>query len=73
MIRAEKVISHCLPIDIDILRFLKEDISYSDAASRLYIAENTLKYRLKRMLELSECQTKKELLDLVGRYLTNAE
>ncbi|MBE6551390.1 MAG: hypothetical protein E7665_04570 [Ruminococcaceae bacterium] len=69
--RAEKVISHCLPIDIEILRALLEDISYSDAASRLYIAENTLKYRLKRMLELSECQTKKELLALVGKYLSN--
>ncbi len=69
--RAEKVISHCLPIDIEILQTLSEGISYSDAASRLYIAENTLKYRLKRMLELSECQTKKELLALVGKYLPN--
>lgn len=71
--RLENLISHCLKEDFRILRGIMTEKSYSEIASECYIAENTLKYRLKRMFDLSGCENRRELMDLVGRYLSEKD
>jgi len=71
--RAERLISQCLPSDIAILRGLSREMPYSEIAAENFMAENTLKYRLKRMLELSGCRDRHELLELISVYLPFGE
>lgn len=61
----ENLISHCLPIDFAILRGLIAGIPYRMIAEESYTSENSIKYRIKRMLELAQCGTKEQLLQRV--------
>lgn len=63
--RLENLIAHCLPIDFAILRGLARGDSYRLMAETHYTSENAVKYRVKRMLELAQCDRKETLLSLI--------
>lgn len=65
----ENLISHCLPIDFAILRGMMDGTPYHRIAEECYTSENAIKYRLRRMVELSQCETKEEMIQLVQERL----
>ena len=65
----ESLISHCLPIDFAILRGLMAGQPYRQLAETQYTSENAIKYRVKRMLDLSQCETKEQMIQLVQLQL----
>lgn len=67
--RLENLISHCMPVDFAIIKGLLAGTMYHHIAESCFIAENTLKYRIKRMLELTESGSREELLLLIRQYL----
>jgi len=67
--RLENLISHCLPVDFSILKGLSAGCSYQAIAESNFIAENTLKYRIRRMQELSDTSSRDALLALIHTYL----
>lgn len=66
----ENLIAHCLPIDFSILRGMMAGEPYRQIAEAHYTSENSIKYRVKRMMELSQCETKEQMLQLVQLQLT---
>ncbi len=66
----ESLISHCQPIDFDILRGLMLGKPYRQIADEHFSSENAMKYRIKRMLELSKCESKEQMLELIRMKLS---
>ena len=64
MFRFKKLLARCDGLDIDILRELGAGSRYFDMAERLHTTENTIKYRLKRMMTLAGAQSRDELLQM---------
>jgi hypothetical protein len=65
----ENVLCHCDSLDMSILYALMANEVYSKIATRLHISENTISYRLKRMLKLYPGKTREELLEELKMYL----
>lgn len=55
--------------DIEILRRSLDGESYEDISEGMYMSLNTLKRRMKAMIELSGCSGKNELIALLKQYL----
>ena len=49
---------------------LIQNVRYGDLSERLYISENALKYRVKKILSLSGGMDRDSLTALAGKYLT---
>ena len=43
--------------------------SYSKIAAKLFIAENTISYRIKKILSLAPDKTKEEIFALLAQFL----
>ncbi len=65
----EKLLSGCDKLDISILREVLNRESYSKIASKLFIAENTISYRIKKILSLAPDKTKEEIFSLLAQFL----
>lgn len=65
----ERLVSQCDEIDFGILGGLFSGSRYFALSEELDISENTVKYRIKRMIGLSRVSGRDELLALVGDYL----
>lgn len=65
----ERLLEQSDSLDLSILRGLLAGETYEAMADRLNISENTVKYRIKRMLAKSEISTKGELLALCAGFL----
>ena len=68
--RLEGILSHCDELDRKILAGLIQNVRYGDLSERLYISENALKYRVKKILSLSGGMDRDSLTALAGKYLT---
>ena len=66
----EELISHCDPLDFDILKGIFRRAKYTSLAEQLHSSENTIKYRVKRMIKLAHKENRDELLALLAEYLT---
>ena len=55
--------------DLEILRRSLDGESYENICEHMYMSLNTLKRRMKSMLDLSGCQNKNELIALLRQYL----
>ncbi len=53
--------------DLEILRLLKSGKKQEDISESLFMSESGVKYRLKRMLTLSDTSSKAELVDLISK------
>lgn len=65
----EKLLAGCDKLDISILREVLNKESYSKIAAKLFIAENTISYRIKKILALAPDKTKDEVFALLSQFL----
>ena len=65
----ERILCNCDRVDIEILKGITERESYSKIASRIHISENTIGYRIKRLMALSDMKTKEEMIKALEPYL----
>lgn len=64
----DTLLTHCEPLDFDILKGLEEGQYYAQMADQLFTTEYTIKYRVKRMQDLAQVKTRDELIALLKRY-----
>lgn len=70
LIRIETFMRSCDTLDFDILTYvLQGNISYQNISELLFITENTLKYRIKRLKELLGVSHKSEMTALLSKYM----
>lgn len=65
----EKLLAGCDKLDVSILREVLNKESYSKIASKLFIAENTISYRIKKILSLAPDKSKEEVFALLAQFL----
>ena len=70
VLHIEDLLSRSDDIDLSILQGLVSQQKYIDLAEHLHISENTVKYRLKKMLSLSGQTSREDLLRLLTRYFS---
>lgn len=73
ILRFKALLAGCDALDLDILRELLAGRRYFDMAERLHTTENTIKYRLRRMMQLAGAASRSELIILAGRSLSGGE
>lgn len=66
----EDLISQCDKLDLSILKGIYLGKRYSDLAETLFVSVNTIKYRVKRMIELADRENRNDLIKLVSEYLS---
>jgi len=67
---AESVLSMCDPLDFEIIKSVTAGQRYADMAEKLHVSENTVKYRIKRILVACNLASRKELSAIMKAYLT---
>jgi len=65
----EKILCNCDRVDIDILEGIIRKESYSKIAARVHISENTIGYRIKRLMQFAETTSKDEMINALRPYL----
>jgi hypothetical protein len=68
ILHLEDLLNRCDDIDLNILHGISAQQKYIDLAETLHISENTVKYRLRKMLGLTGQNTREDLIGLVQRY-----
>ena len=66
---AEQVLEKCDSLDLEIMRALINREKYIDIADKLHVSENTVKYRIKRLLNFAKIESRSELTELMKSYL----
>lgn len=66
----ERILCSCDNVDIEILKGIISKESYPKIAARAHISENTIGYRLKRLMQVAETQSKDEMIKAILPYLT---
>lgn len=67
----ENFIGRCDELDLQILEGLLRGQTYAVLAEHLFLAENALKYRLRRMLDWLGLAGRQTLLEYLSRYLSS--
>ncbi len=65
----EKILCNCDRVDIDILEGIIRKESYAKIAARVHISENTIGYRIKRLMQFAKTNSKEEMLNALKPYL----
>ena len=68
MILVENMLSTCDAVDFKILDLLLMGKSYEVVADNCFISHNTVKYRIKKLMDICKTETKKDFLNLVKKY-----
>lgn len=68
MILTENVLSACDKTDLTILSMILDGHSYDNTAEICFMSPNTVKYRLKKLMEICGKSTKKEFIDFLKMY-----
>lgn len=55
--------------DVELLKLALEGCSYEEISGRLYMSVNSLKRRMKNMIETAGCASKNELIEILRQYL----
>ena len=66
---AEKILSACDAIDMDMFKLILSGHKYFDIAEILHVSESTIKYRLKRIIALSGLSTRDEVIEVMQAFL----
>ncbi len=69
IVLAEHVLDKCDRLDLEIMKALIKKEKYIDIADKLHISENTVKYRIKRLLNIAKLDTRSKLTELMKSYL----
>ena len=70
IVQAEKLLEKCDSLDIEIVRSLINKEKYIDIADKLHVSENTVKYRIKRLLTFAGLDSRSSLIELMKGYMT---
>jgi hypothetical protein len=65
----EKILCNCDRVDIEILEGIIRKESYAKIATRVHISENTIGYRIKRLMQFAETQSKDEMINALRPYI----
>lgn len=68
MLNLNNLLMACTESDLRILNLLIEKAPYHEIAEKCFMSEGSVKYRIKKYLELSQTENKAELLDLLDTY-----
>lgn len=68
MILVENMLSVCDATDLKLLDLILKGNSYEKAAEKCYISHNTVKYRIKKLMDVCCTTSKKSFLSLVKKY-----
>ncbi len=66
---ADRILSACDAIDIDLLKLIINGYKYFDIAEILHVSESTIKYRLKRIIQIAELDSRDEVIDIMKMFL----
>ena len=67
---AERLLEKCDSLDLEIMRSLLKKEKYIDIADKLHVSENTVKYRIKRLLNFAHLDSRGKLTELMKSYLS---
>ncbi|HHU78329.1 MAG TPA: hypothetical protein GXZ29_05540, partial [Clostridiales bacterium] len=70
IMQIEDFITRCDDLDFLILRGLFNEIPYSKLSETIYITENAIRYRVKRMLSWLSLETEECLLSTIEEYIS---
>ncbi len=68
IMKVEKILRGGDNIDLQILKFVDEKLTYEAIAEKLFISVSAVKYRLKNLCKLADASSIKDLLTLVKKY-----
>ena len=68
MTRLEMLFTNIDPLDKNILNELLKNNSYEIISIKFFLSVGSVKYRMKKMLEISGCTKKKQLVTLLRKY-----
>ena len=68
MILIENMLSLCDATDLKLLDLVSSGISYELAAEKCFISLNTVKYRIKKLMDICDISSKKTFLELLKKY-----
>lgn len=68
--QAEKILSACDAIDIDLLKLIIKGYKYFDIAEILHVSESTIKYRLKRIISIAGLSSRDEVIEVMRMFLS---
>lgn len=66
----ERILCNCDRVDIEILKSIINRESYAKIAHKAHISENTIGYRIKRLMQFAETSSKDEMLESLKPYLS---
>ena len=69
MAKIEQLLRDADDMDHHIIAMLLSNAKYSEIADSCYMTEGNVKYRVKKYMNICNCSTKKELLELLQEYL----
>jgi hypothetical protein len=73
MMRAETLLSECDETDLTILRMLLEGKKLSEIMQSSFLTETAVKYRIKKMKEICQAESRSSLCSLLSKYLPQAD
>lgn len=73
LMRIERLLSECDETDLALLQRMCRGVSYEEIAQELFLSLSTVKYRMKQLMSHSECDSKKELQQLLQPYLLGGQ
>ena len=73
MERLDRMLTDCDETDLSILAEVARGITYSEIADSRYLAVNTVKYRIKKMMETVGVDSRRELQALIDEYKVTFE
>ena len=68
MILVENMLCACDATDLELLNLIVSGDSYETAAVKCFISHNTVKYRMKKLMDICGCTSKQAFLSLVKKY-----
>ncbi len=69
----ENMLSSCDKLDLQIISGMLNKVPYTKMASGLFISENVIFYRIKRLVKAAEVENKEQLLSLITAHLSQKE
>jgi len=67
------MLASCDKLDLQIISGLLNKIPYSKMAAGLFISENVIFYRIKRLVKIADVQNKEQLITLISSHLSQKQ
>ena len=64
------MLTKCDKLDMQILIGIMSNMTYIQLSEKLFVSENVISYRVKRLCKLSQLQSKGKLAEAANRFLS---